>query len=88
MNTTNLPYLPTEIWDKIYDIKEAMEAEEERERQVYALQERQESIDAVWEEVEDDYIAWGEPGHEESYQEFLDDYEYGLFESALEVVLH
>jgi len=83
MNTTNLPYLPTEIWDKIYDIKEAMEAEEERERQEeedaryeLCLQERQESIDALWEEHEDDYIAWGEPGHEESYQEFLDDYDH------------
>ena len=29
MNTTNLPNLPTEIWDKIYDVKEAMEAQEE-----------------------------------------------------------
>ena len=80
MNTTNLPYLPTEIWDKIYDVKEAMEAEEERERQEEEererqelFEERQESIDALWMEYEQDYIAWGEPGHEESYEEFLDD---------------
>tara|TARA_R110000851_G_scaffold317690_1_gene481253 strand:- start:78 stop:314 length:237 start_codon:yes stop_codon:yes gene_type:complete len=73
--TTNLPYLPTEIWDKIYDVKEAMEQEEEIVRWLL-FEEKQDCINALWEQVEDDYIAWGEPGHEESYQEFLDDYDH------------
>lgn len=78
-----LPYLLTVMWN----VNEAMEAEEEREREeerqrqeeeFYALHERQECIDALWEEFEDDYIAWGEPGHEESYEEFLVDIEHLL----------
>lgn len=32
MNTTNLPYLPTEIWDKIYDVKKAMEDKDRSRR--------------------------------------------------------
>ena len=44
MNTINnqtLPYMPTEIWDKIYDVKEAMEEEDKRCKEVHkALMEK------------------------------------------------
>ena len=44
MNTINnqtLPYMPTEIWDKIYDVKDAMEEEDKRCKEVHkALMEK------------------------------------------------
>ena len=36
MSTTyTLPYLPTEIWDKIYDIKESMEERDEHKEEMW-----------------------------------------------------
>jgi len=127
MNTTNLPYLPTEIWDKIYDVKEAMEEEEEQghkskmrpvfsdikelfgegslaylpsETECMSCQQQccemstsmynygsfaldmtkhgicQDCVGIHWEQHLDggEGIEYGETGHDESYQEFLDMY--------------
>ena len=81
--TNELPFIPTELWNIIYDFKEALEIEENRRKSLPIMNELKKINDMV---LDIDEFNWGLHTEEEADNRFnseVEDDEWGTKSSGI-----